>query len=399
MELELDLIFQLAVIIISVKVAGSISVKFGQPSVLGKLLVGVLIGPAMLGIVSDSNYIEAFGHIGVIFLMFIAGLETDIKELKKHWYASTVVAIGGIIVPMLGGLLTGIVIGLDLAPSIFLGFLLAATSVSISVQTFRELGTMNQKTSITVLGAAVVDDIIVVVLLAVLMGFLMPSDVSISEVLLDKALFFVIIGVFSWKFAAFMMKLLSKLKVSEPIMSVAIVHCLFYAAIAEYFGVAGIIGAFAAGLTIANTPFKETVEKKLEPIAYTIFVPVFFASIGLKVNLDGFWHDLPFIIGFSLVAIATKIIGAGIGARVTGFNNYDSLIVGAGMVSRGEVALIISTIGLSSGLLSEEYFTAIVVVVLITTLVTPPMLKYLLSRGGTVQIPIKELDPIEYETY
>ncbi len=382
---------QLAIIIFSVKIAGSIAVSLGQPSVFGKLLVGVLIGPAVLDIVHLNDALEIFSHMGVLFLMFFAGLETDIDDLNANRNAAFSVALGGILFPFIGGYLMGMMMEMSPEHAIFLGFIFSATSVSISVQTFRELGEMGNRTSTTVLGAALVDDIAVVIMLAVAMSFFEPTSDSITWVLLTKVIFFIVIGLASWKLVPFAMDKMSRLKVSEPVISTAIVLCLVFASVAESLGVAGIIGAFAAGLAIALTKHKKVVVQKLEPIAYTIFVPVFFASVGLEVELTGIWENIWIIIGLSLFAIATKLIGSGIGAKLLGFSNLDSLVIGAGMVSRGEVALIIASMGITSELINSEQFTVLVIVVLVTTVATPPMLKYLLgkSKGKTEKFQVK----------
>jgi len=376
----LELYLQLFIIIIATKLAGVIAVRFGQPSVLGKLIIGVLIGPAVLDWVQNTEVIEALSHIGVLLLMFIAGLETDLKELNNNKKSSLSVAMGGIILPLIGGYFSGLAIGMDQHHAIFLGLLLCATSVSISVQTFKELGQLKSREGTTVLGAAIADDIIVVVALAFMMSFLVGGDVSIGAVIGKKVVFFAIIALLAWKVVPFMMRKLGRIKVTQPAMSIALGICFLFAYLAEYFGVAGIIGSFAAGIAIAQTDFKEEVEKKIEPIAYTLFVPVFFVSIGLTVTFDGFLDHIFIIIGLSLVAIFTKLIGAGMGARITGFNTRSSMTIGAGMISRGEVALILATLGLSQNLLDPDYFTTIIIVVIVTTIVTPPLLKYFINK-------------------
>jgi len=376
----LELYLQLFIVIIATKLAGVISVRFGQPSVLGKLIIGVIIGPAVLDWVQNTEVIEALSHIGVLLLMFIAGLETDLKELNNNKTSSLTVAFGGVILPLIGGYFSGLAVGMDQHHAIFLGLLLCATSVSISVQTFKELGQLQSREGTTVLGAAIADDIIVVVALAFMMSFLVGDDVNLGAVIGGKVVFFAIIALLAWKVVPFMMSKLGRIKITQPAMSIALGICFLFTYISEYFGVAGIIGAFAAGIAIAQTEFKEEVERKIEPIAYTLFVPVFFVSIGLTVTFDGFLDNIFIIIGLSLVAIFTKLIGAGIGARITGFNTRSSIIIGAGMISRGEVALILATLGLSENLLAPEYFTTIIIVVIVTTLVTPPLLKYFISK-------------------
>ncbi|MFJ8259779.1 cation:proton antiporter [Peribacillus asahii] len=376
----MELYLQLFIIIIATKLAGVISVRFGQPSVLGKLIIGVIIGPAVLDWVQNTEVIEALSHIGVLLLMFIAGLETDLKELNNNKTSSLTVAFGGVILPLIGGYFSGLAVGMDQHHAIFLGLLLCATSVSISVQTFKELGQLQSREGTTVLGAAIADDIIVVVALAFMMSFLVGDDVNLGAVIGGKVVFFVLIALLAWKVVPFMMRKLGRIKITQPAMSIALGICFLFAYISEYFGVAGIIGAFAAGIAIAQTEFKEEVERKVEPIAYTLFVPVFFVSIGLTVTFDGFLDNIFIIIGLSLVAIFTKLIGAGIGARITGFDTRSSITIGAGMISRGEVALILATLGLSENLLAPEYFTTIIIVVIVTTLVTPPLLKYFISK-------------------
>ncbi|WP_219836936.1 cation:proton antiporter [Paenibacillus sp. R14(2021)] len=374
------LFLPLMLIILSTKIAGDISVRLGQPSVLGKLVIGVVIGPAVLGWVQNSDVIQAFSHIGVLLLMFMAGLETDIKELNNNRNSSIAVAVGGIILPLLGGYMTGIVLGLGNSHAIFLGLLLSATSVSISVQTFRELGQLKSRESTTVLGAALVDDILVVITLAVMMSFLTNEQISISLVIGKKMIFFALVILVGWKVVPYIMKKFSHLKITEPVISTAFMICLFFSYGAEYLGIAGIIGAFAAGIAVSRTEFKHEVEKKMEPIAYAVFVPVFYVSIGLSVSFEGFSNQLGLIVGLTLVAVLAKIIGAGLGARLTGFNMHSSLIIGSGMVSRGEVALILATTGLASNLVNRTYFTTLVIAVILTTIATPPLLKALYGK-------------------
>ncbi len=390
----MELFLQLFIIIIATKIAGVISVRLGQPSVLGKLIIGVIIGPAVLGWVQNTEVIEALSHIGVLLLMFIAGLETDLKELNRNKNSSLAVAFGGVILPLIGGYLSGIAIGMDQHHAVFLGLLLCATSVSISVQTFKELGKLQSREGTTVLGAAIADDIIVVVALAFMMSFLVGSEVNVVTVIGGKVAFFVIIALLAWKGVPFVMSKLGRIKITQPAMSIALALCFLFAYIAEFFGIAGIIGAFAAGIAISQTEFKEEVEKKVEPIAYTLFVPVFFVSIGLTVTFEGFLDNIFIIILVSLVAIITKMVGAGIGARLTGFNTRSSITIGAGMISRGEVALILAALGLSENLLAPEYFTTIIIVVIITTIVTPPLLKYFIKKQE-VHAEAQLKDPIE----
>ncbi|MGG5793050.1 cation:proton antiporter [Bacillus nitratireducens] len=374
--MEFEFFFQIALILLSTKLAGDLSVRLGQPSVLGKLIVGIVIGPAVFGWIESSELLTQLSNVGVILLMFMAGLETDLEELNANRNSSLAVALGGIILPFVGGYVSGLVIGMEQGNAVFLGLLLCATSVSISVQTLRDLGKMKTRESTTMLGAAVFDDILVVILLAFAMSFLGTDDVNLTMVILKKVVFFASIILIGWKGVPAIMRWLSPLRVSESIVSAALIICFSFAYFGELLGIAGIIGAFAAGIAISQTNYKHEVEKKVEPIAYAMFVPVFFVSIGMNITFDGIGDQIWFILALTVIAVLTKLIGCGFGARMTGFDAKSSAIIGAGMVSRGEVALIIAGTGLSSGLLAQDYFTAIVIVVILTTMITPPMLKY-----------------------
>jgi monovalent cation:proton antiporter-2 (CPA2) family protein len=376
----MDFILYLVLIIFLTKMAGDISVRLGQPSVLGKLIVGIILGPAVLGWISNNEFIHYFSEIGVILLMFLAGLETDIDQLKKNWKAAFSVAVLGIILPFIGGFGIGELFGLSTTYSLFIGVLLSATSVSITVQVLKDMKKLNSPEGSTILGAAVVDDVLVVVLLAVMISFLGTGDeISIGLLIGKKIVFFIgvlLAGVF---LVPKLLKPLSKLKVTEPVISIALVICFAFVYFADMLGMAGIIGAFAAGLAISQTDLRHTVESKIEPIAYAVFVPVFFVSIGLNVSFEGIGNQIGFIIALSVIAVLTKLLGGALGAKFTGFSSRSSFIIGAGMVSRGEVALIIAATGLQEALLQPEYFTSIIIVIIFTTLVAPPMLKYLIQ--------------------
>lgn len=377
--------FTILIILLATKLAGDLSARLGQPAVVGKLLIGIVVGPALLGWVENSHIIEELSEIGVLLLMFMAGLETDLDDLKRAYKSATAVAVGGIIVPFVGGYITGAVIGMTVSQAIFMGLLLSATSVSISVQSLKDLNLLNSRESTTLLGAAIIDDILVVVLLAFVMSLFGGEEVNLTLVIGKKLIFFLIAGFFIWKGGKWVMKWLAPLRVSESIISGGLILCFFLAFVAEELGVAGIIGAFAAGLAISQTDYKKEVEHKLEPIAYTIFVPIFFVSVGFSVSFEGLGSQWGLMIVLFMVALLTKLVGSGLGAKLTGFSWSSSAGIGSGMVSRGEVALIIATIGLESGLLQQKYFTVLVIVVILTTLVTPFMLKQTLGRHAAQQ--------------
>lgn len=370
----MQLILELAIILIASKIAGSLSVRLGQPSVLGKLLVGIVLGPSVLGLVNETETLAEFSEIGVILLMFIAGLETDVQEFKRTGKSSTFVGFGGIIVPLVLGYFSGILLNLTVTESWFLGLLLSATSVSISVQALKEMGQLKSPEGATILGAAVIDDVVVIIALAFLMSFA-GGDVNLTTVILKKVLFFAGAILVAWKGVPWFLRKFTSLKVTETVISSALIVCFVYAYLAEYTGVAAIIGAYIAGVAISVTDFKHEIFEKVETISYSIFVPVFFTSIGITAEFYGIMENLGLIILLSILAILTKLVGASMGAKVAGFGWRSSLGIGSAMVSRGEVALIMATIGIESKLLSDDMFAVIVVVVLVTTIITPPMMK------------------------
>jgi Kef-type K+ transport system membrane component KefB len=333
-----------------------------------------VLGPSVLGLVTETDTLAEFSQIGVILLMFIAGLETDIDEFKRTGKASTFVGLGGIIVPLVLGYFAGIILNLTTIESLFLGLLLSATSVSISVQALKEMNRLKTPEGATILGAAVIDDVVVIIALAFLMSFA-GGDVNLTTVILKKVIFFAGAILVGWKVIPWCLKKFSSLKVTETVISSALIICFIYAYLAEYTGVAAIIGAYIAGVAISVTDFKHEVFEKVETISYSIFVPVFFTSIGITAQFSGISENIGLIAMLSILAILTKLIGASIGAKAAGFGWNSSLGIGSAMVSRGEVALIIAAIGLESNLLSPDMFAVIVVVILVTTIVTPPMMK------------------------
>ncbi|KQL43501.1 sodium:proton antiporter [Brevibacillus choshinensis] len=375
------LIFQLAAILIASKIAGDISVRLGQPSVLGKLLVGIVLGPSVLGIVTNTEILQEISQIGVILLMFIAGLETDIDEFKRTGKASTSVGVMGIIAPLALGYAAGLVLGLSSIESVFLGLLLSATSVSISVQTLKELGKLKSKEGATIMGAAVIDDVLVIIALAFLMSFA-GGDVNLGMVILKKVAFFAIIILVSWKVVPWVLKKFAPLQVTESVISAGLIICFLFAYFAEYTGVAAIIGAYFAGVAISLTNYREEITHKVETISYSIFVPVFFTSVGVTAQFAGILENLWIIVLLSVLAIVSKLLGGALGAKMTGFPWRNSMAIGSAMVSRGEVALIIAAIGQESQLLTEDMFAILIVVVLVTTIVTPPMMKVFFSDKG-----------------
>ncbi|MFD1425714.1 cation:proton antiporter [Kroppenstedtia sanguinis] len=387
-------LLELVIILVAVKLAGHFSKKIGQPSVFGELLVGIILGPAILGwIVVDPNHpglIKQLADVGVILLMFLAGLETDVEEFKKTAYGSSLVAVGGVILPLVMGFAVGLMFGYSTSTSIFIGTLLVATSVSISVQTLRELGQLQTKEGVTILGAAVLDDVLGIILLSLVVGFTAGggggSFVDIMILLAKIILFFVLIIVIGRYLLPRLFHWSSKLMTSEVLLAFGIVSALSFAYLAEMFGLAGIVGSYFAGLMLSLTKYRTELFERVEIVSFSFFVPIFFVSIGVTADVSGLTKDiLILMVVLSLVAILTKVIGAGLGAKLAGFNWNSSLGIGAGMIARGEVGLIVASIGLSRGLITNDLFTVTVIIVLVTTLVTPPTLKAVFNRKKVEQ--------------
>ena len=356
----------LCLILITTTLAGVACKRVGIPAVIGQLLVGIVLGPAMLNIVHQDVFVHDFSEIGVIMLMFIAGMECELELLKKYAKPSVMVAISW-------------------KEAFFLGLVLAATSVSISVEVLRELNVLSSKEGATILGASVVDDIVVVIILSVAVGMIGAStggntEVSFIVKLIEQGLFFIGIFFLVRFIAPYLLRLSQKMNIGSSVIIMSLIICLGMAYLADLVGLSSVVGAFFAGIAVGQTDAKTEIDFNIEAIGYAVFIPVFFASIGLSVTFNTLGKDLPFILVMTIMAILTKLLGGAWGAKMVGFSNTSSLMVGAGMVSRGEMALIIAQIGYQSKLLSEAYYTSMIVVIILTTLVAPFLLKYFVKK-------------------
>ena len=393
-----EFLLDFALILLSTKALGLLTKRFRMPQVVGALLAGLLLGPVCLGLIAETDFIHKTAEVGVIILMFCAGLETDIDELKSSGKASFVIALLGVIFPLLGGFAVGFLfnrqgmISSDANSSIFLqnifiGVILTATSVSITVETLKELGKLKTHSGNAILGAAVIDDIMGIVALTMIMG-LADSSVNIAFVLLKIVGFFVFAAVSGVIFYHFYSKWSQK---SEKGLHrhaiVAFVFCLLLSYVAErFFGVADITGAFIAGLIISSTQRSQFLASKFDVLSYLYLSPIFFASIGLKVELPKMNREIIlFSVVLVIVAFITKIVGCGLGAKICKYKNYQALRIGVGMISRGEVALIVASKGQAKGLLGSNFLGPIVIVVIITTIITPILLKPVFRLGPPIQ--------------
>ena len=378
-------LLDLALILLSTKLLGLAAQKFQMPQVVGALLAGLILSPAGLGLLSETEFTAQLSELGVIVLMFSAGMGTDIKELKNSGKAGFMVALLGVAAPFVmgaglawGAAEAGLIESSGMIENIFIGTVLTATSVSITVETLKEMKKLETKVGNTILAAALIDDVLGLIALTLVCS-LAGGDESIGMVLVKIAGFFVF--AFAVGFAAnriFCWMLKRQHGWASHRNSVfAFVLCLVMAYCAEeLFGVADITGAYAAGLAVACTPKGTYIQTKYNPLGYLLLTPVFFASIGINVQISGLTGGMVvFAILLLLVSIVSKLLGCGLGAKACRFSTRESIQVGAGMACRGEVALIVANRGLSMGVLSSAMMTPIVITVVCGTILTPILLK------------------------
>lgn len=386
----LDILRQLAIIIVFAKLFGLLARKVKAPQVAGEIIAGLLIGPSVFGFVQSSDFLSGLAEVGVIILMFTAGLETNISDLKKTGAKATVIACAGVFVPLvLGTLLYMVFYGFsaigteEFYRAIFIGTILTATSVSITVSTLREMGKLQGELGQTIMSAAIIDDVIGIIVLTVVIGFKQP-DSKVSDVILRTGAFFLLAFVFG--FVVF--KLFKWYDARHPhtrripILGIALAFALSYVA-DRYFGVADITGAYVAGVILCSLRDSEYITQKMDTNSYMIFGPVFFCSIGLSTNIRTLdmtilWFSLAFV----AVGLFSKVLGCGLTARLLGFKGRNALKVGCGMMTRGEVALIVAQRGLKAGMLEPAYFTAVILLIIVSSILTPLILKFLYSKDG-----------------
>ena len=381
----MEYLFNLAIILFVAKLFSVGAKKLNLPEVVGMIFAGLILGPACFSIVKETNFIDQLAEIGVILLMFEAGLETDLKQLKETGLKSTLIACAGVFVPIVfGTVLFMLFYGFgtfgseQMIKGLFVGTIMSATSVSITVADLKELGVLNGKVGTTITGAAIIDDVIGIIVLTLVMSLKDPSA-SVGMVILKAFLFFALsigLGMIIYRTFAWLSARYSK---QRRVSVASLVYCLMMAYIAEkYFGIADITGAYVAGVVLCNLNDSTYIERRIAISSYMVFAPVFFASIGLKTTFNSMNLTLLlFSIAFVIVSMMGKVIGCGGIACLLGFDQQESLQIGSGMMARGEVALITAQKGLSAGLLTAEFFTPVIFLILISSFITPIALKKL----------------------
>lgn len=375
----MDYILSIPIILLSSIIMGKIFMKINLPSVIGQLFAGVIIGPAILNVTHPTHFISSLAELGVILLMFIAGLESDLKLLKKYFKPSIVVAIMGIVFPVVGIFYASKTFNLSNIESLFIGVIFAATSVSISVAVLKSMNALNNKTGVTILGAAVADDILSILLLSIVITFTdngsSQGNANIIMLILMQIGFFILIWI--------LLVLVKKFKINlnpqaAPILGLVI--CLFLSAIAEHVQISAITGAFFAGILIGQTNYKESVHSQIDKFGNLLFIPIFFVNVGLNMSIKGIMDNVSLFVVLLIIAVTTKFLGAYLGARLFRFSRLSATEIGVGMISRGEVGLIIAEIGLKNNLISDIYYSTIVASIILTTILAPLLLKPIVMR-------------------
>lgn len=395
--LSYEFLFDLALILISTKLFGLITKKVRMPQVVGALVAGVILGPAVLNVLSETEFIQKLAELGVIVLMFTAGLETDINQLKKTGKASFIIAVLGVIIPLAGGFFIASIFnkgnGVNtILQNVFIGIILTATSVSITVETLKEMGKLNTRAGNAILGAAIIDDILGIIALTITTSLADPS-INVIIVLAKIVMFFIFAGfagyLFHWAFIKLDERYQRDLR---RFVIIAFVFCLLLSFCAEeFFGVADITGAFIAGLVISDSNRSKYLNSRFETLSYMLLSPIFFASIGIKVQLTAMTKTIfIFAILLLLVAILSKVFGCALGAKLCRYSNREAIQIGTGMISRGEVALIVANKGIAMGLMLPEFLAPVVIVVVVTTIVTPILLKVVFNnKSKSVDLNVK----------
>lgn len=384
---KLEILKDIALIIIFAKFFGLVARKLKAPQVVGEIIAGLIIGPSLLGWVTKSDFISGVAEIGVILLMFSAGLETNITQLKKTGAKATLIACAGVFVPLaFGTLLTMCFYGFEefgtdgFFRALFIGTILTATSVSITVQVLKELGKLTEEVGTTIVSAAIIDDVIGIIVLTVVLSFKDPNS-NIGDVVLRTVGFIVLSFIAGFLLYKVMCWVDNRYPHTQriPIIGLALALALAYIA-DKFFGIADITGAFVAGVILSSLKDSAYIDRKMDVNSYMIFGPVFFVSIGLTTDIKEIdVAILLFSVFFVLVGLLSKVIGCGLMARLCGFKGKDKFRIGVGMMTRGEVALIVANKGLDAGMVEAKYFTCVILLIIASSILTPILLKILYS--------------------
>lgn len=378
---------ELILILLTTVLLGQLFARFNMPAVVGELLSGIVLGPALLNLVKPNDIISLFSQFGVILLMFLAGLESDLDLLKKYFKLSFIVAGIGVVLPVIFMGLASYAFGMKPLEAIFIGIVFAATSVSISVAVLKEAHQLQTRAGTAILGAAVVDDILAVIVLSLFTTFSHEGGKSgitnnFFINLLIEAAYFVVVWIIYKFIAPYFMKIAEKLDVNYSVVIASLILALTMAWAADFVGLSAVVGAFFGGLAIRQTPQYKEVNSSISAIGYSVFIPVFFADIGLSMTFDSFFKDIWFILVMTVLAVVSKFWAGKYSSEMFGFSKNEANIVGSGMVSRGEVALIVAQIGITHHLFPEDIYSSLILVIIITTVLSPFILNHYIKKAN-----------------
>lgn len=404
----LQFIIAIAVIIAIAKVGGYLSYRLGQPAVAGEVLAGLILGPSVLNFLqwpmfTDQHLggtITHLAELGVLLLMFIAGLDLHLSDLAKSGKVAGLTGSLGFVFSLGMGFVLAMAFSFDSRQALFFGLLLAPTSISISAQTLMELKMLRSRVGVSLLGAAVVDDVLAVLGISLLLAFLGGGSIGGLEsgivILLKMLLYLVVASALGLWIVPNLSRFAEKLPISQGLIAFTFITVLLYAWAAEVLGgMAAIIGAFMAGLFLARSPLKERIENGFSPLVYGVFVPIFFVNVGLSADIRQLATDgLGLLVAMCIVVILSKVLAAGLAGRLGGMKGQEALQLGVGMIPRGEVSLIVVTVGITEGLIGVDILSATVGMVIVTTLLTPPLLRRAFARAASPDLSMQESSEI-----
>jgi len=367
-----------ALILLSTKTLSLLVKRIHLPQVVGALIAGVLLGPAVLDFMEPNETISVIAEFGVIFLLFSAGVETDFRQLRSSFKASLLISTLGIVAALGGGFAVAFIFGKPSFESLCIGVVIASMSTSITVEALQDMGKLKTKSGTAILGASLFDDIFVIIMLAVLVGMGTNSVTiaSLAMLLLRIAAFFLFAIIAGFGVNKLFNLTYDRLGSKRRFSLFAIAYCFLMAYFAEQFGLANITGAYMAGIAFCNTRCAESLEVQTHTLSYMLFTPVFLANIGLQTSFDGMTGSMMlFTVLLIIVSILSKVIGCGLGAKICNYTNRESLQVGVGMIARGEVSFIVVSKCIAVGYLSSLLFPSVIAVVLVTVLIAPILLK------------------------
>ncbi len=399
----LQFIFALTIIVAAAKIGGYVSHRLKQPAVAGEVLVGLILGPSLLNLFHWPMFTEPqvaesihfLAELGVLLLMFMAGLNLHLSDLSESGIVAVLAGALGFVLTLGLGSALALLLSFDLERSLFLGLLLAPTSIGISAQTLMELKKLRSRVGVSLLGAAVVDDTLAVLGISLFLALQGGAEGGLATgawVLGRMLVYFVVASVIGIWLVPKLSRFADRLPVSQGLIAFAFVLLLFYAWTAEALGgVTAIVGAFMAGLFLARSPLKDRVMAEFTPLAYGILVPIFFISVGLAADIRQIAvGGLGLLVAMCLAVVLSKLLGAGVAGRVGGLKNPESLQLGVGMIPRGEVTLIIASVGIAEGLIGVDLFSVAIGVVIVTVLLTPILLRRAFARDAAPDVSVQE---------